>query len=537
MQVREDARPARPVGSRQSKSLSFGVLAPPLKLNSRSVKVRLFLTVWVVYALHATTNVVRETYLAIALGGHASVRVDEFLGLHPDLFEIPGRGSYINNNPGASMLGGVAYFFVRPAIALAVTLRPQIADPKPPAQYDDPRPNRTRFMNAARARGVDITLGLAAIGIQVLLMAPLGALGAVLVWGRLRQRIGDHREALFWALVYAFATPLFFRSAFLNQNAIIAFLTLTSYLLMTGEEGLRSGTGATSSDDDPVSDVNRRTRRRFFVGLLLGIGLLNDYSAVPFLVVFGLWILVEGFRLAGLKGAVRLGLAYGAGALGPILLLLAYQWIAFGSPWFPAQRYMPPTEYSVKGWFGFTMPTAELAWGNLFDSRYGLFAYSPLLLAALSAPFLCRREWWAGPGSSALVWSLASCAALYLFSCANQFANLQWNTGVRYMVPAAPLLFLAAVPVLRRSPVALRWLLVGSSLVISLAVTMTREDIPTALSLVATGGPTLPVIVVLDKMASGYSVLLPWWTIWAVYAITAGFLWLVWRNASIKADV
>ena len=62
---------------------------------------RLFLTVWIVYSMHATTNVVRETYLAISLGGHASVRVDEYLGLHPDLFRIPGRGVYIDNNPGA----------------------------------------------------------------------------------------------------------------------------------------------------------------------------------------------------------------------------------------------------------------------------------------------------------------------------------------------------------------------------------------------------------------------------------------------------
>ena len=51
---------------------------------------RLFLTVWLVYAAFLTTNVVRETYLAVALGGDYSVRVDPYLGLHPDLFEILG---------------------------------------------------------------------------------------------------------------------------------------------------------------------------------------------------------------------------------------------------------------------------------------------------------------------------------------------------------------------------------------------------------------------------------------------------------------
>ena len=144
---------------------------------------RLFLTVWLVYSAFVTTNVVRETYLAITLGTHMSVRVDEYHDLHPDLFEFPGRGWYINSNPGASILGAVPYaMFVRPAIALATKLKPSIVEPKPPATYDDPRPNRTRFMNRARERGLDIVLGLAALGTGVTLMAPLGALTAVLMF-------------------------------------------------------------------------------------------------------------------------------------------------------------------------------------------------------------------------------------------------------------------------------------------------------------------------------------------------------------------
>lgn len=498
--------------------------------STRGTALRLFLTVWVIYALHATTNVVRETYLAISLGTHGSVRVDEYLGLHPDLFEIPGRGGYINNNPGASMLGGIAYLVVRPAIALAVAIKPEIAAPKPPATYDDPRPNRARFMNAARARGLDVTLGLAAIGIQVLLMAPLGALAALLVWRALRKRLGSEREALGWALIYAFATPLFFRSGYLNQNAIIAHLVLGSFLLMSSGEW--SASTARPSGAARMSASWQLPRRLSLVGLLLGIGLVNDYSAAPLLLVFGLWILTEGYRWRRTTGAIRFGLAYMAGALGPIAVLLGYQWVAFGSPWFPAQRYMPPTEFSVKGWFGFTLPTAALAWGNLFDLRYGLFAFSPLLLAALAAPFIrdaSRRD---GPEPHSVRWLFAACLALYAFSCANQFANLQWNTGVRYMVPAAPLLFLAAVPVLRRMPAALRWIVVGGSLIVSWAVTMTREDVPTALGMVLREGPTLPVLVAAAKMASGYAVHFPWWTIWAVYAVTGVALWLLWRGHS-----
>lgn len=495
--------------------------------SRRGTAARLFFTVWLIFSVHATTNVVRETYLAIALGTHGSVRVDEYLGLHPDLFEIPGRGGYINNNPGASMLGGVAYVFVRPAIALAVRIKPDIAAPKPPAIYDDPRPNRTRFMNAARAKGLDVTLGLAAIGIQVLLMAPLGALATLLVWRTLRGRVGSEREALVWALVYAFATPMLFRSAFLNQNVIIAHLVLISWLIMTRDTGLADARGFEATAR-PMSSAWHAPRDLFLIGLCLGSSLVNDYSAVPFLVVFGLWILAEGWRWGRATGALRFGVTYVLGALGPIALLLAYQWIAFGSPWYPAQRYMPPTEFSVRGWFGFTLPTQELIWGNLFDLRYGIFAFCPLLLAGLATPWI--RPAADTPRPSHLRWAYACFAALYLFSCANQFANLQWNTGVRYMVPAVPLLFLAAVPVLRRMPALARWGLIGLSLVVSLAVSMTREDIPTALTLVLHTGPTLPVLIVADKMASGYSLQFPWWTIWALYLVLAGVLWLTWRG-------
>jgi hypothetical protein len=473
--------------------------------------------VWLVYAVHLSTNVVRETYLAITLGEKLSVRVDEYLGLHPDLFEIPGRGGYINNNPGASMLGAIPYAVARPVLALLFTIRPDLIQPKPPAVYDDPRPNRTKFMNRARERGLDIKLGLSAVAMQVGLMAPLGAMAALLVFGFLRHRLSDARAAFWFSLLYAFGTPIFFRSAFLNQNAIIAHCTLLSYIAMVGWRP--------RAPTEPVP-----ARNLLAIGALLGFGLVTDYSAVPFLVVFGLWILAEGWRHGGIGGALRWGLTYVAGAAGPIALLFAYQWAAFGSPLWPAQRYMPPTEYSVKGWFGFTVPTLELLAGNLFDLRYGLFAFAPVLIAALGAPFV-RRE--GGPSRSELGWIFASLAALLVFSSANQFANLQWNTGVRYMVPAAPLLFFAAVPVLLRMPRVPAFALAALSVLVSWVVSMTRENIVTAFRLVFTEGPMLPVTIVLRKMASGYAGLQPGRLApLAVFVVLGVVLWLLWRRPS-----
>lgn len=484
---------------------------------------RLFATVWLVYSLFATTNIVRETYLAISLGTNLSVRVDDYAGLHDDLFEIPGRGWYINSNPGTSMLAAIPYgLLVRPAIALAVRIAPGIAEPKPPAAYEDPRATRTLFMNLARARGLDVVLGLAAIGTAVTLMAPLGAAATVLVFLYLRARLPDERRALWYAVAFAFVTPQFFRAAFINQNAVLAHLVLGSYVLMTGLEPRPPGRAPTSGTLAAI-------------GALLGFGLVLDYSAIPLLVTFGLWIMVDGWRRGGVMSSLRAATIYTAGALPAIALLLGYQWMAFGHPIWPAQRYMPATVYSVRGWFGFTMPTPELLWANLFDLRYGLFVFCPLLLLAIAAPRVRRST--ASPPRDAMAWTWFATLSLLVFSSANQFANLQWNTGVRYMVPVVPLLFLAAVPVLEAMPRLARWAVVGLTGVVTGAVTMMREDTLTSLRLLFTQGPDLPVLIVLRKVASGYEGLqLPAATFWLVATLVGLVLWLLWRRAPGEAS-
>ncbi len=489
----------------------------------RPTCIRLFLTVWVVFSVHFTTNVVRETYLAITFGERLSLRVDEYLGLHPDLFEIPGRGAYINNNPGASFLGAVPYALARPGLELLYRLRPGLVSPKPPAVYDDPRPNRTTFMNEARARGLDIKLGMAALVTQVGLMGPLGAASAVLIFLFLCARLGRPREALLLALAYAFATPVFFRSAFLNQNLIIAHLVLVAFVLAVGLS-------------DPRDGRLPPPRRQLQVGLLLGFTLLTDYSGTPLTVAFGLWLMWLGLRAGGGGEALRAGVRYSVGVLAMIAVLFAYQWAAFGNPLLPAQTYMPATEFSVRGWFGFTLPTAELLLGNWLDLRYGLLAFSPLLIGAVASPWVgrsaagTRGPGW-GPTGDQLALIFGATAALWLFSSANQFANLQWNTGVRYMVPAVPLLFVALVPVIMRAPALVRWGLVVPSVIVSWAVSMAREDVARSLVQIFTTGLELPVLTVLQKMASGYLPALgagvspiP------VFVVVGVVVWLIWRG-------
>jgi hypothetical protein len=343
----------------------------------------------------------------------------------------------------------------------------------------------------------------------------------VLMYYFLSVRLGNERRAMWLALLYGFGTPVFFRTAFLNQNLLLAHFVFAAFAALAWPRP--PGTA-------PLQ------RGELVAGLCLGMGILCDYSAAPLALVFGAWVLltrgVDGGPAASVQGTFRFAL----GAVGPIVVLLGYQWAAFGSPWFPAQRYMPATEFSVMGWNGMTMPTAQLLADNLLDPTYGLFVFCPMLVAALAAPVLRRQPGGLTGWELALVFG--GTVALWLFASANQFSNLQFNTGVRYMVPAVPLLFVALVPVLLRAPRLVVWALVLPTAIISWSVSMAREDVPTSLTRTLLMGPELPWVTVLGRMASGYAPFLADGV--SPIVILGGLavvVWLIWRGGDPRAPL
>ena len=68
--------------------------------------------------------------------------------------------------------------------------------------------------------------------------------------------------------------------------------------------------------------------------------------------------------------------------------------------------------------------------------------YSVFATTNVATPFLKQRP--GGPSRRELLWIWSPFAGLWLFISANRFGNPQWNTGVRYTVPAVPSLFVAA---------------------------------------------------------------------------------------------
>ncbi|MBL8191598.1 MAG: hypothetical protein JNK38_26505 [Acidobacteria bacterium] len=490
------------------------------RFSTRGLAWRLFLTCWIVFALHFATNTVREIYPALALGDHFSFRVDEYANLHPDLFEKPGYGWHINNNPGASMVAAIPYALLRPVvnrIVFRVQQQRIASGATEPPHYKSPWPMAQEFFKQSWLRGYDIKFGLAAMITQMLCMAPISALGVVVMFYVLRQVFGSDRTAVWLALLYAFGTPVFFRTGFLNQNMLMAHAAFFGLVLMW----------------NPGDAKRWATHQRFFLGGVFGgAALLMDYSGMVMLLGLFVYGLAKRWREASLADAIRHGAWYVAGTLPPVGVLWFYQWRSFGNAFLPAQHWMPNVAYIEQGYQGFSLPQPDLLLALLVDYRYGLFTSCPLFLLALMA-------WWAHRQEKRLeafhliALALLSLALWIFFSCVG-YSRLQFNSGVRYFAPAFPLLFILAATVLMKLPRAIAYLIVVATVTESWCLAMHRDvergfGVLDPVLHVFIGGFKLPVLTTLQNLGSQYGGFsaqgvspLP------LFALTAAILYGIW---------
>ncbi len=491
-----------------------GALSERPRYSLRGLTLRLFATCWVVYVLHFATNSVRELFPAITLGESLRVDVSEYVGLHPDIFELAGRGAFINNNPGASMLGAIPYVVARPLIDRIVesVQQARAAGLEPDRDYQSIYPMAREFYREARARGLDVKLGMAAAVTQSLLMAPVSALSAVVMFRILLTRLDSSRRALLFALLYAFATPILYRTAQLNHNVMVAHFAFFAFALLWRPW------------DDPTCP---RRPSYLLAGVLAGWAIVLDYSGVLVPAALGLYAFA---RRASLPATIRRRtdfVLYGLGVAASVAVLVGYQWIAFGSPIYPAQHYMPPTPLSAYGYNGLGWPQADLLWDTAFGTRFGLFAFAPLLLLAISPrAWLDSRVRLVGPREAWLCGGLS--LSLFLFAAGNEFGRLQFNSGVRYVVPAVPFLFLIAAGQLRQLPVWAAGFIGVIATYWSLCLAMYRNveegaGVFESLIHISTEGPRLPWLTTIEGL--GY--ISHFWIL-PVLVLTGVVLWGIW---------
>lgn len=181
-------------------------------------------------------------------------------------------------------------------------------------------------------------------------------------------------------------------------------------------------------------------RRLALAGALLGIGVLFQYSAAIVAVAVAVYAASRVGRRAGwlLLGAVP-----------PAILLGAYNWAAFASPFHLSYRYVANryAESQRHGFFGIGVPSLDGLRETLLGAR-GLLVFSPVLVAAAAGLWLM---WRTGKRAEAAVATIVT--VLFVGSDAGYFLPYGGNSpGPRFLVPALPFLLLGLPYALRRAP-------------------------------------------------------------------------------------
>jgi hypothetical protein len=489
-------------------------------------ELRLFLTCWIVFALHFSPFVARELYLTLALAEDHTLHVDKYLGLHPDLFELRGRG-YMGGNPGVSLLAAIPYALVLPVVERVAPIRPAKPGEQVQAETEEERAARRQFYRRIRELGIDVRLGVAAMLTAVLFMAPFAAAGAVVMFRVLRRLQFEQRAAVWLTLLFALGTPMLFRSATMNLNLQVALLAFFSFVLLWWP-------AETHPEREPL--------RVLAAGFFAGFGVLTDYSAAVPAAALGIFAWAQQWRTRAFWPALGRSLWYLAGAAGPVAFLLWWQWTCYGNPWLPAQFHMPEIYYrGYESARGIGAPSLAAMRELLFSPLYGLLIFMPMAALAVYHFVLLRRGTARVPRrAAAFVWSLF--VAYLLFCSMIQYTlRHQWLDGMRYMIVVVPFLFLLVADVLAQWPRGAAVATGGVSAALMFSLAMVRESPGMSVVKVFTEGIQLPSLTTLSKVAAQYA---PWlrgneaWLALALYAIAAALVWLVWavgRGKKISA--
>jgi hypothetical protein len=469
---------------------------------------RVFFTCWLIYTVFWTPYIIREHFPAITLAEYGTLDVASYRGWTEDIFPGPAGRVLINNNPGASLTGAIPLILLRPVLArLDAWNRSQPRIPVPPNDGD----LFWRTLGEGRAL---YFLAVAFLTVA-LVMAPATAGTAAYLCARIFEAGVAPASAAAAGLLYGIGTPVLFRTGHLNHNLLAGNAGFFALLL--------------------VWDPRRRPLtaiRAVGAGLLAGYSVLCDYSGLVILGVTAWYVWLRSAD-AGDRSR-RLMTAFAAGVVPFALAAALYQLWAFGSPFLPAQHYMPPTAPTVMGYRGFDWPSPTLAWANFFDPRYGLFAYCPALLLGLAAPFsrgmrhhLPVRE----------TWILFTYFLLFVVFCAaNRYSWLQHLTGFRYLVPIVPALAVLTFAAAQVLPSGVRWGLGAVACLQSLVLTGVHEnDLREVVGVLASRRGELFWMIRLRQADSPWNV--PALLLWLLLFLTLTLIWAPWlrRTAALKA--
>ena len=382
-----------------------------------SLSLRLFFTIWVIFVFHFNPNFCtssRFVYVAMALSEQCSIRTD---GHYDDDSIIYKGHSYISTNPGLSFMA--APFWVT-AYHLIYRWLP-----------------KTSFLSHDTVHFL-----LACFVSFVSTSALYGALTALLLALFIYKRTQKLWRALLGASIYAFGSIAFCFSASFNQNIAIALFSFLIFVFIFEPE---------------IIPVRKSNIRLIILGFIIGLAIFIDLSILPFLLVMSMPILK---RMHSFNDAGRIIL----GALGPLLALMLYLYLAFGNAFLPPQSYMGDAYKGSICWV--TLPRLKLLIDHLVTPKSGVFLYMPFTI--LSIWYIIKfwnKHIILGKEEKNIIVLIFLIYLLYVSSVKASIFNI---FGPRYMFPTVPFLCLLFALYVGIKESAIAVLLAGASFLINI---------------------------------------------------------------------
>lgn len=367
-----------------------------------------FVTLWLssAYFWHARDwNVSSRLMLTYALADRGTVRINGLEDHTGDRARI-GRDYFTDKLPGVSLLAVPPYLAARAVLGL------------PDHPLNVPGDGFTHWP-------ADYWITLATSGAATALT---GALLTLLAGG---LGCGPRRAGLV-GLAYGLATPAYVYGTLAYGHQPAACALLASFALIRVAPG-RSRTVALAA----------------LAGFLAALAAVIELQVGPVSALLGLYLVG---MVAGRRLPARCVPAFGLGALGPTLVLLAYNQFAFGSPfdmgYFHEDAEIFREVHSAGNPLGLGAPDWSKVGPLLWGGYRGLLFYAPIVaLAPLGWVVLgVRRRWgtlWISVGAS---------LAVFLVNLSYPQWTGGFSTGPRLLVPLLPfaMLGVAAALGLRR---------------------------------------------------------------------------------------
>lgn len=340
-------------------------------------------------------NNATRMFAGMALVEHGDARIDDFQALTIDKAEFGGH-FYMDKAPGMTLLS-------LPAMALADHLGPPL-DRIPPTLYD---PGFEHYMT------IRLRLAVAMVS------AVIAALAALAMHDLGYRLTGSASAALVASLGFALGTPVWGWSTTLFGHAPVAGLfVIAVWALWCAGEG-------------------RTIRFAAIGGAALGLAVLIEFEAALAGSVIALWGALRLWRVD--RRAMLVAATAGLATL--LVPFVAYNMIAFGTPFRLGYQGVVGFAGMDQGLFGLTSPKPAVLWKILFGLRRGLLWVAPILIPAAIGLWLLAKK---HRGLAILL--AAAAITVPLVNSAYVYWDGGHSTGPRHSVPAIGLIAIGLAP-------------------------------------------------------------------------------------------